>query len=204
LLPEPFQIPAERLRSLQTSIPELGIWKHVSNESASMHAASLYCTKNSKRHRGKEYHRTALTPGDGDTVDDGLKRLEDELAVDEEAEVPLDGGLPLGDGRLQGRLLRAVPGLVPGVQPHGRRPHLLGERGIDPTTSFSPAAGVISSGAGRRRRVDGAPRPPGLRRAARPERRVNSRERREPRRRRLRVNSRGERRVNPSASYLNL
>lgn len=95
LLPEPFQIPAERLRSLQTSIPELGI------------------------------------PGDGDAVDDGLKRLEDELAVDEEAEVPLDGGLPLGDGRLQGRLLRAVPGLVPGVQPHGRRPHLLGERGID-------------------------------------------------------------------------
>lgn len=44
LLPEPFQIPAERLRSLQTSIPELGIWKHVSNVGISKHAP----------HRGKE------------------------------------------------------------------------------------------------------------------------------------------------------
>jgi len=73
-------------------------------------------------------------------VDDGLERLEDELAIDEEPEVTIDGGLPLGDGRLHGRLVPPVPGLVPGVQPHGRRPHLLDKRGaclIIPSRSSS-------------------------------------------------------------------
>jgi hypothetical protein len=68
-----------------------------------------------------------LTPRDGGAVDDVLERLEDEPAVDEEAEVALDGRLPLGDGRRL-RLLLPLPRLVLGVQLHGDRPHLLHER----------------------------------------------------------------------------
>lgn len=71
---------------------------------------------------------SSLTPGDGGAVDDGLERVEDELAVDEEADEPSDGGVPRGDGWLQGHLLLAMPRLVPAVQPHGGRTHLLHER----------------------------------------------------------------------------
>lgn len=92
----------------------------------------------------------SLTPGDGGAVDDVLERLEDELAVDEEAQVALDGGLPPGDGGRLGLLL-PLPGLVLGVQPHGDGPHLVHER-LAP--ALAPRRGRHL---GRRRRRDHPP-----------------------------------------------
>lgn len=59
-------------------------------------------------------------------MDDGLEGVVYQLAVDEEPEVALEGGLPLGDRGGIGLLLPFL-GLVPGVQLHGDRPHLLHE-----------------------------------------------------------------------------
>lgn len=47
-------------------------------------------------------------------MEDGVKGIIDELAVDEELEVALDGGLPLSD-RLSLGFFLALLGLIPGV-----------------------------------------------------------------------------------------
>lgn len=78
--------------------------------------------------------RAELTGWIGGLLDDGLKRIVDELAVDQEPEVPFDGRLPLANGRRFGGFLPLL-GLIPGVQLHRDSPHLVDE----PTVPGSPS-----------------------------------------------------------------
>lgn len=85
--------------------------------------------KGKKRREKRIRHEKTekLTEGKIRLLDDPFERVVDQLAVNKEPQIAIDGGVPLGHGPLLWLLdvLLALFGLLFGVQLHRHKPHLL-------------------------------------------------------------------------------